>query len=359
MSTLGIVLVLGVSVSAANLLTPIAIRVARRTRFFDHPVGYKGHAAPTPYLGGAAVLTALLATAVPLGGTAGDAGTLLACTVAVWALGTLDDRHPIGPGVRVLAELALAGVLWFSGVGWDVFGSGVLGFAFTAVWVVATINAFNLMDNMDGAASTVAGVSFAAIGALALLHHATAPAVVALAMCGACLGFLPHNLAGPARIFLGDGGSMTLGFLVGGLALLASRSAVGGPSALLAAGLLAGAPLLDTTLVIISRRRRQVGILTAGRDHLTHRMLRYMGTPRRVALVLAGGQLSLVCVAIAASQLGAFALVGASGLMLLLGAATIAVFEGWTPAFPRPHPVVSELEVASLAGSVTASTSDV
>lgn len=122
----------------------------------------------------------------------------------------------------------------------------------------------NLMDDLDGAASTVTAGSAAGIGTLALAEGDTGLAAVAFALCGACVGFLPYNLADPARIFLGDGGSMPLGMLIAGLAMGAAGHAGLDGSALLTAGLLAGLAILDTTLVTVSRWRRHVSLLTGG-----------------------------------------------------------------------------------------------
>src|SRR4051812_42117760 len=130
------------------------------------------------------------------------------------ALGTLDDRFPVAPRWRVLAEIGAGCAVSAAGLGWSVFGSEALDLLLTVAWVVGLCNAFNLMDNLDGAAGTVAGISAAGVGTLALAHDDPALAAFAFALAGACAGFLPHNLARPARIFLGDGGSLPIGFLV-------------------------------------------------------------------------------------------------------------------------------------------------
>ena len=88
----------------------------------------------------------------------------------------------------------------------------------TALWVIGVVNAFNLMDNLDGAAASVAAVSAACVGALAVIGDDVPLAVIAFALCGALAGFLRFNLARPSRIFLGDGGSMPIGFLLAGCA---------------------------------------------------------------------------------------------------------------------------------------------
>jgi hypothetical protein len=118
------------------------------------------------------------------------------------------------------------------------------------------------------------------IGAFALVNDDAALAALSFGLVGACLGFLRSNLAQPARIFLGDGGSMSVGFVVAAMAIAAPRVADLGSEWVLIAALLTGLVILDTTLVVISRRRRGVQLLTGGRDHLTHRLL---GSPGRRA----------------------------------------------------------------------------
>lgn len=309
------------------ILTGLAQRVALATGFVDRPKGYKGHLAATPYLGGAAVLCAALATTLLLAGADRVLSAVLGCATVLAVVGTIDDRVAVPPRSRVAAELAAAAVLFAVGMHWSPFGVDVLDFAFSAAWVIGIVNAFNLMDNTDGATATVTGVSAAAIGVIALSGGQPEIAVAAFALAGACLGFLPHNLAGPARIFLGDGGSMPLGFIVAALSMAALQTASLGAGAVLTGGLVAGLPILDTTLVVISRRRRGVPLATGGRDHLTHRLLERAGSARRLALLLAAGQGILVGLAIAASQLGLIFGVSAALAAVAGGFAAIVVLE--------------------------------
>ncbi len=129
------------------------------------------------------------------------------------------------------------------------------------------------------------------------------------ALCGACLGFLPYNLAGPAKIFLGDGGSMPLGFAVAMLVASAARGAEPSLLSLLTGLALVGLPVLDTTLVIVSRRRRGISVLTGGQDHLTHRTKQRVRTARRVALVLGASQALISALVIVAARTSSTTLV--------------------------------------------------
>jgi len=293
--------------------------------------------------GGAAVLVGFIVGAVAVGGAAGWLPVLTGCAAGLWLLGTIDDRFAVAPKWRLLAELGAAMALVMSGLGWETSGGGVIDFLITTIWIVGLVNAFNLMDNLDGACGTIGCVSAAGIGLLAAIHGQSALAGLALALAGACAVFLRWNLARPAKIFLGDGGSMPIGFLVAALGMATARHLRAGDANVLAAALLAGLPILDTALVSFSRTRRGVTILTGGRDHLTHRLLLALRSPRAVAATLALGQTMLCTLAIAGDDLGVAALGGLSLGAVLLGLLAIAVLDTarWRPpgiAFGPPHP---------------------
>ena len=309
------------------ILTPQAARVAVRTGFLDHPLGYKQHGRATPYLGGSAVMVAFVVPALLWGGL-GERFALLGIGAwAMWLVGTIDDRVNLSPWLRMGAE-ALAGAgLWAADLGWNVFDAEALNLVVTVVWVVGLVNAFNLMDNLDGATGTVATAVAIGIASFALVHHDAELAAIAGALAGACLGFLRYNLARPARIFLGDGGSMPIGFVAAGAAIAAADGANLGAAALPCGALIVGLVILDTTLVVSSRRRRGVPLLTGGRDHLTHRLLAMTGTPRAVAAMLATLQLGLCAVALTAAENGRTAVLWTAVATLVIGLGVIAVLE--------------------------------
>ncbi len=310
------------------IAVPAAIKVARRTDFMDRPRSYKQHARPTPYLGGAAVLTGVVAGALAsLSTHEFQFGALLAGAILLWAVGTTDDRVALGPRVRVLAEILAAMLLWRAGLGWDLFGSDAADLLVTILWVVGIVNAFNLMDNLDGAAATVAGVSAAGIALLSSQDGPASLTALALAVTGACAAFLRYNLAKPARIFLGDGGSMPLGFLLAGLSMAVWRKAGMDGIEFLPMILLVGLPVLDMTLVIISRLRRSAPVGKGGRDHITHRLYAKLGSTRAVAAILAVSQALLCVAAIRITELQAEGILVASAVAFALGLITITILE--------------------------------
>jgi UDP-GlcNAc:undecaprenyl-phosphate/decaprenyl-phosphate GlcNAc-1-phosphate transferase len=312
------------------LITPLAIRLAVRTSFFDQPIGYKRHAGPTPYLGGIAVILGFLGAALAFDADLDAFAAIALTTLALLVIGTLDDRVGLGVLARVSVQVAAALVLYGANVRWDVTDTAAVNLLVTIVWVVGLTNAFNLMDNLDGAAGTVAAVSAAGTGIVGAADGDTGLAVVSFALCGACLGFLRFNLAKPARIFLGDGGSMPIGLVVAAIVMQSPDGSLGWAS-LPALAPLAGLPIFDTTLVIVSRYRRGAPILSGGRDHLTHRLLGRLGTARSVAMVMGGAQALLCALAVVLDSLTPQEVAAAAVAYLTCSVVALAILDspGW------------------------------
>jgi UDP-GlcNAc:undecaprenyl-phosphate/decaprenyl-phosphate GlcNAc-1-phosphate transferase len=320
---LRLALAFAIGFGAAFVTVPLAIRLAWRTGFLDHPVGYKKHARPTPCLGGIAVMLAFVPGALLLGGGAAQFGVIVVCALGLSLVGAVDDRVGLGPLPRVVAEIATATALWSAGLAWYVSESETLNLLVAILWVVGVVNAFNLMDNLDGAAGTVGAVSAAGAGALAAVEGEPLLAALALSLAGACAGFLPFNLDRPARVFLGDGGSMPVGFVVAAVVMGISEHAGLGQAVVVAAALFVGLPTLDTALVVLSRTRRGAAVLSGARDHLTHRLLRSLRTPRAVALALGLAQAALCLVGVALFQAPSAAVFAFGAMYFVLGAAVI------------------------------------
>jgi UDP-GlcNAc:undecaprenyl-phosphate GlcNAc-1-phosphate transferase len=307
-------------------LTVAPVRMlATRIDFYDRPTGYKQHARPMPYLGGAAVMAGFLIASITFGSALSDFAPAMLCALVLFAVGTLDDRVGLGIAPRFGAQIAAALVLWLFDTGWNV-GTPAADLALTVIWVVGVTNAFNLMDNMDGAAATVGLTSALGTGVVAISAGDPGLAIFAFALTGACLGFLPHNLT-PSRIFLGDGGSLPIGFLIAALVMACPPQSVG-LAGLLAAVPLAGLPIFDTALVVVSRYRRRKTILSGGRDHLTHRLYTKLRSTRRVAMVLAVSQGALCLLALALHTLNSYEVIWAAVGYLICGLIALALMEG-------------------------------
>lgn len=268
---------------AVAALAGWAIRpFARRFDLVDVPGGRKGHARPTPLLGGVALMLGWTA-GLAAGGGRFDA-TFVAAASA-WAIGTLDDLRPGGlaPRTKLLGQVAVV-VLWLVVGGWG----GMAAIAAFAI-VLFAMNGFNLLDNSDGLCVTAAlGPSAGCVWLAAAIGTGSLPAGAATAgLAGALLGALLWNLP-PARLFLGDGGSHLIGFLVGAQLVQLGLAAGAEPLALpgIAAAFLL-LPLLDTTTVVVARLRRGIHPWIGDRRHLSHRLHR-AGWGEWGALVLLG-----------------------------------------------------------------------
>jgi UDP-GlcNAc:undecaprenyl-phosphate/decaprenyl-phosphate GlcNAc-1-phosphate transferase len=301
------------------LAVPVAISVAQRWGLLDHPKGWKSHVQPTPYLGGAALLCGFVIAVVVFAEGFGGLAWLLVCCAGLCVLGTVDDRWGLPASVRLLVTAAAAVVLWDVGLGWPVFSSGTANLLLTVVWVVAVVNAINLLDLLDGAAASTVAACAAACAAVAGVFSDTLIAVLALALCGACFGFLRHNLRSPAAIFLGDGGTMPLGLLTAVLIEDLSWGRMSPVAAISGGILLCGVPIFDMTFRIFSRLRRGDTLLTAGPDSIANWMRARTPSARWVALALGLTQAALGLIAVLAASSGSEALLMAGLCTLVLG----------------------------------------
>ncbi|MBT2392537.1 undecaprenyl/decaprenyl-phosphate alpha-N-acetylglucosaminyl 1-phosphate transferase [Streptomyces sp. ISL-1] len=279
----------------AALLTEPLRRLALRRGYTDQPNARRVHVHPTPYLGGIAVAIATLVSAgvVTLVAKEHDAtvGVVLTCAALIAVLGLTDDLRQLSIRFRLCVEAAaaLVVVLW---CGHPVFFGTWLDVVLAVAWILFTTNAFNLLDNMDGVVSTVTAITAGFLCCAALSVGMVGTASVMAALAGACAGFLFHNWH-PARIFLGDAGSLFVGFLVSSatVALHRDNAALSGYTSFFLITLVVTA---DTGLVMVARRREGRPVLQGGRDHIAHRLRRLGLTVRQITVVI-GGFAAMTC----------------------------------------------------------------
>ncbi|MXM63465.1 undecaprenyl/decaprenyl-phosphate alpha-N-acetylglucosaminyl 1-phosphate transferase [Streptomyces sp. HUCO-GS316] len=314
-----------VALSLGALLTEPLRRFALRYGVTDRPNGRKGHARPTPYLGGIAVAVVTLAAgaATAFAGGFGSPGlaVLLGGAAVMAVLGLIDDLRPLGPVVRLGVEATAATAVVLVG-GHPTLLGGPLDAVIAVLWIVFTTNAFNLLDNMDGASSSVGAVVGVFLCWQAWWIGQAGLGLVLVSLSGACLGFLLHNWH-PARIFLGDSGSLFIGFTVACAAVLLHKDAAGlaAPAGLLAATLVV---TVDTALVMLSRYREARPLLQGGLDHASHRLRRMGLTVRQTALLIG----AFAAVGGLSGVLLAHGVLPSGGLLLaatVLGLATVAL----------------------------------
>jgi UDP-GlcNAc:undecaprenyl-phosphate/decaprenyl-phosphate GlcNAc-1-phosphate transferase len=321
----------------ASLMLTVPVRaLALRFGMVDLPGPRKVHLQPIPLLGGLAMYFAvMLAVLFAFDGAAREqsAGIVTGATL-VAAVGILDDRGWLHHQIKLFVAMPLAaGILLLSGIRAQVFevllpsGVGtVLDAALTVFWVVGITASFSILDHMDGLCAGIAAMASIFFAMLAYLSGQTLVTTLAAAVLGAATGFLRWNFK-PAKIFMGDGGAMFLGFLMATLGLKLRIEQANHLSGWLAPLLILGVTIFDTTLVTISRSRR--GLLpftTPGKDHAAHRLAN-LGLGQRGAVLalyslgaLSGGTAVLVAYLSPAS---AFAVASVAGVLLLLAVALL------------------------------------
>ncbi len=291
---------------AALALWALLRAPAAASQLVAEPTRERWHARATPTFGGVAI-GAGLAVGVVLALLVGAleptwelAGILGGCAI-VFAAGLVDDLRHLSPLAKLAAQFAAAGLAIAAGLRVELVTNDVLGVAIALFWLVGITNAFNLLDNMDGLAATLAAIAcvYFAIDA-ATVHENDMVLVLSLSLAFACAGFLPFNLrpAGGARAFMGDAGSQLLGFLLAALALASSWTTTGATVATILLPLLVLAiPILDTTLVTVRRLAEHRPVTQGGKDHSSHRLVYYgLSETRAVAL------LALIAVALGATS---------------------------------------------------------
>ena len=300
-----IVAIAAFSVAAAVLW--LLLRSPFGARLVAVPTGERWSERPTPTFGGVGIFAGFAAgIAVALASGiiewTGELGGILVGVTIVFVAGLVDDLWHLSPIAKLAAQITAAVVVLASGLNVELVGNDVIAWGIGLLWLVGITNAFNLLDNMDGLAATLAIVSCAyfAIDALTAHENETILAL-SIALGLACGGFLPFNLRPQrgAAVFMGDSGSMVIGFGLASLALAASWTVAGTTAATILLPLLVLAiPILDTTLVTIARLVEKRPVTQGGRDHTSHRLVYYGLSETKAVLLLA----------IVASAIGATAL---------------------------------------------------
>jgi UDP-GlcNAc:undecaprenyl-phosphate GlcNAc-1-phosphate transferase len=326
----------GLSLLAVLALTPAVRTLATKLRFLDYPNRAKAHRRPTPLMGGLAVAIASLAAAA-------SALALIRCPYSarivgfmsggliVVVLGLADDANGMRPRVKLAGQAAAATVMLLSGGIDGIPLPAPLAFAFALLWMVGLMNAFNFLDNMDGITSGLASIASFGIFTLALGNGHVNTAIAAISVAGGALGFLRYNFS-PASIFLGDAGSLFLGYVVGGLSLRAVSYAGADPTALLIPVLMLGYPIFDATLVTVARLVDGRDVAQGGTDHSSHRLARLGLSARQTArtiytisALLTGAAVYLALFHNGRPGLLTLAALAAAGGMLFLGLRLVRV----------------------------------
>ncbi len=310
------------------ILVPVVRTFAIRRTIVDTPGAHKSHQSPVPYLGGLAMVVAFSA-AVILGallrqdtsfgdgsvlitngglfdagfGPFGELLAVLGLALCLSAMGLVDDLRGLNPMLRLGIEFVIASALVVLGIQFQSPLNDSVDAIITLVWVIGITNAMNLLDNIDGLAAGVTAVAASAIFVIAILYEQPLTALLAVGLAGCTLGFLRSNF-NPATIYMGDAGSLYLGFLLAylGLKLRVDQTEW---TQLFVPVVIMGVAILDTTLVVVSRLHRGVNPFEGGQDHISHRFLRLSVSVRRGVTVILLGAVVLGVLGIALAEMDA------------------------------------------------------
>lgn len=346
----------GLALTLVLLVTPLVIRSAGALKLYDSPDGDRRmHVQPVPRLGGVAVFLSAAAVACLLfirtsprfttPGPVGDAeirflaGAFIGSAI-LFLTGLVDDIRGLSPGVKFIAQIFAAVVAIMFGARLDAialgYGMGIhlgwVGIPLVLLWIVGVTNVFNFVDGLNGLAGGIAVVACGTIIATAALLGNFSVLLPTVALMGALIGFLRYNFP-KADIFLGDSGSLSVGFLLAVLSLQASVNSSGATLLILPIVALF-VPLMDGSLAILRRWLRKVPLSGADARHIHHRLLALGISPQRTAMILwtlaagmAGfGLLIALTAPFVATSIAIFGLVGVS-VMLIYGTNLLSYHE--------------------------------
>jgi UDP-GlcNAc:undecaprenyl-phosphate GlcNAc-1-phosphate transferase len=278
--------------------TPFFIRLANAKGWVVKPRSDRWHTRTTALMGGVVIFIGF-SIAFFLFMPVVEYAYVYAATLVLFITGLADDLRELKPAVKLIAQVVCAFALIFNGY---YFGGGLLewaGIPLTFFWIIGITNALNLLDNMDGLAAGIATITAIIAGVISLLNNNLQLACLAFTVAGSAAGFLVYNF-NPARIFMGDSGSLFLGFSIAFLSIAIQKN-MGSSSSILVMlipiGLMA-IPIMDTTLVTIKRIFAGRRIDQGGKDHTSHRLVALGLTERKAVLLLYGISIvwGIVCI---------------------------------------------------------------
>ena len=284
-----------ISYVLVGLLTPLMRKIAITNGVFDRPnAAHKSHTNPVPYLGGVAIIIGVVTVtylALIYSNFTWDnfwlATSVIAPAVVMGLVGLWDDLRSLNPLPRFIGQ-SFAGLLvaiiliMTKSVGNPTGITGLDG-VITVLWIVGICNSINFFDNLDGGAAGTVAVSAISLTYLAIIGNQYFIAALSIVVAGSTLGFLIWNRA-PARIYMGDAGALFLGVLIATLTVRFKPTTNNSISSFAVPILLLAIPILDTTVAVLSRIRRKVSPFQGGKDHLSHRLVRF-GLNRKMTAI--------------------------------------------------------------------------
>lgn len=316
------VMLVGFAVSLG--LTPLTRTIARRIGLLDQPGARKIHSVPTPLLGGLAIYGAFVIALLLFPNWPYhilELGAIL--TGATWlaCVGLVDDRRALSPWAKFAAQFLAAGVVIASGIHIEIIRIPIFDSLLTLIWIVGIINAINFLDNMDGLAAGISAIAAAFFFWLAFSQGQELVSALSAAICGSAIGFLIYNI-NPASTFMGDMGSLVLGFVLAVIGIKLHFYADSLTVTWMIPVLVLGLPLFDTGLVMATRLREHRSLVRGSTDHTSHRLVS-MGLSQRGAMLSLYGVsflLGLAALAISGTSTPIAAIIGSGAGLIGFGA---------------------------------------
>ncbi len=294
-SAISVIFIVALIISFA--LTPLAIKIAPKIGAVDIPKDDRRmHTKTMPRFGGIAIyFGSMIAFAFFLPGTTDERMTGIAIgATLILIMGIVDDIRGLSAKVKLVGQIACACILYASSVRIsfisDPFGEGLIEFHWavslivTVMWIVGITNTINLIDGLDGLAAGVSFIATVAIAYIAYIHGRYEICMAFMALAGSCLGFLPWNFH-PAKIFMGDGGALYLGFMIAAISVMSPMKSATVIATILPIFVLA-LPILDTAMAILRRLKNGRPIMEADKGHLHHRIMNVGMGQKRTVLTL-------------------------------------------------------------------------
>lgn len=287
--------------------TPLTKRLALQWGVLDQPSTRKVHQTPTPLLGGLAIYGALVLALVFFSPPfyLVELGAILAGITWLVLVGFVDDRRGMQPLVKMGGQGIAGIVVIAAGIHARIFPYDILNYSMTLFWIISIINALNFQDNMDGLAAGITAITSSFFFVMAVREELSLVSSLAAALAGASVGFLLYNF-NPATTFMGDMGSMVLGFLLSVLAIKLDFDVPGDRQVItwMVPVVVLGLPIFDAALVVFTRLREHRSPMQGGKDHTSHRLVSLGLSQRMAVLTLYGLCIVLGLTAIRLSRAG-------------------------------------------------------
>jgi len=276
-----------ISLVIVYLLAPFTAFLAIKAGLLDKPTNTKAHVRPTPLLGGLAIYIAFFLAILFTLGVTKDLIPIFIGGTLLLIIGVIDDKAGMMPNIKLFGQFIAALTVAKMGIRVAFIPNYYLSVLFTCFWIIGMTNAFNLLDNLNGLSAGIASIAGFFFALLAWLRGDFMVATFAIALCGSSLGFLKHNFP-KASIFMGDAGSLFIGFVLACIAVIGSWETPTKITSLAVPIFILGYPIFDTMLVTIMRIKEKRSIFQGGKDHSSHRLALLGLKKKRAVLVIYG-----------------------------------------------------------------------